>query len=603
MKKSIVAMLSITALATVANAGDPFTAPTGTHFEGIQNGAAFYPSNDDAGNTAGPNFFWYAATNGVACEAQFGVYTNADYMGSSYSGDRPATPEATTITDRCLSIDTEGERLIRRMGPAPLGSWSNPDFDQYDVTSAIYFDSLVQFTVNEDDAPTMQEGDKLAVWLKGGDTTNLVIKAGYLNYAVGVDPVTPTNYVVQTTTNIVPNTWYRLTIEAIPLITGYEGQGQGKGYLGFRVRINGSYVTCTESRGATANVIADWADQAEAVDISDDQGIFPSLVRGGELDVTSDTLSCVAFEGTGALDDFVFTTSNPFPDAPTPEPTFDVAVMVADNDCKQFFFGAKYVVGSGTNDFDSTTLSASVPVGTESVTVLALVAENDGAASPSELKIAEADGFTKGDSDGAGHYYWSKVITTSGQAADTTNTVSITIEKIAPAVPTVNGKKPADGDAFIAAATSGTANVLPNGWTLDGNVIKDGNGDTYATIPTFYTATLTDGTLTLVLNTTALPTIGTATIASEEKEAIEVGDTKFTATLTGTEAKLYYGLSVATTPNPANWPTPASLTKGTGSAMQLTADKPVDGSTVAPAAFFKVYVTDIAPTAPAPTGE
>ena len=27
--------------------------------------------------------------------------------------------------------------------------------------------------------------------------------------------------------------------------------------------------------------------------------------------------------------------------------------------------------------------------------------------------------------------------------------------------------------------------------------------------------------------------------------------------------------------------------------MQLTANKPVDGSTVAPAAFFKVYVTDV----------
>lgn len=490
MKKSIVAMLSITALATVANA-DPFADPTGTHFEGIQNGAAFYPSNDDAGNTAGPNFFWYAATNGVACEAQFGVYTNADYMGSSYSGDRPATPEATTITDRCLSIDTEGERLIRRMGPAPLGSWSNPDFVQYDVTSAIYFDSLVQFTVNEDEAPTIQTGDKLAVWLKGGDTTNLVITAGYLNYAIGVAPVTPTNYVVQTTTNIVPNTWYRLTIEAIPLITG-ETAGEGRGYLGFRVRINGSYVTCTESRGATASVIGDWVDQGEAVDISDDQGIFPSLVRGGTIDLTSDTLSCVAFEGTGALDDFVFTTSDPFAGA---EPT----------------------------------------------------------------------------------------------------------------VPTVDGTDVTDAADFLARITTGSENKLPTGWTLiNGNQIVDNNGTDYGDpIPAFYNPTLaTDGTLTLELNTTALPTIGAANVTvgeeTEAKEAIEVGDTKFTATLTGTEAKLYYGLSVATTPNPANWPTPASLTKGTGSAMQLTADKPVDGSTVAPAAFFKVYVTDIAPETPTP---
>lgn len=499
MKKSIVAMLSITALATVANAGDTFTQPTGTHFEGIQNGAAFYPSNDDAGNTAGPDFFWYAATNGVACEAQFGVYTNADYMGSSYSGDRPATPEATTITDRCLSIDTEGERLIRRMGAAPLGSWSNPDFVQYDVTSAIYFDSLVQFTVNEDEAPTIQTGDKLAVWLQGGETTNLVITAGYLGVVDGADSyVNSTNYVVDAGKDIVPGVWYRLTIEAIPLI---PNASSGNGYLGFRVRIDGQEVSTTQGKftadeiantfGAFVGVYIAGADASAGTDFSGEalQKLFPSLVQG----ITHcDTLSCVAFEGTGALDDFVFTTSDPFAGA---EPT----------------------------------------------------------------------------------------------------------------VPTVDGTDATNAADFLARITTGSENKLPSGWTLDGNQIKDNTGANYGNpIPSFYTPDLADGTLTLVLNTTALPTIGAANVTvgeeTEAKEAIEVGDTTFTATLTSTSTKLYYGLKVAASPNAAEW-TAGELTQGTGSAMQLTANKPVDGSTVAPAAFFKVYVTDIAPAAPAPAGE
>ena len=497
MKKSIVAMLSITALATVANAGDTFTQPTGTHFEGIQNGAAFYPSNDDAGTTAGPEFFWYAATNGVACEAQFGVYTNADYMGSSYSGDRPATPVATTTTDMCLSIDTEGERLIRRMGPAPLGSWRNSDFVQYDVKSSIYFDSLVQFTVNEDDPPTPKSGDKLAVWLQGGETTNLVVTAGYFAKVGNDDTLVATNYVV-TTNNVAvtlePGTWHRLTIEAINIFDTNEDA-----FVGFRIYVDGTLLNTGSAisanpfwdsvEGEGLSVFDDHQPTTTAISYVEDGVLFPALYSSGDNHAT---LSCVAFEGTGALDDFVFTTTNPFPDAPTP------------------------------------------------------------------------------------------------------------------AVPTVDGNEPTDGTAFIAAATSGTANILPTDWTLDGNTIKDGNGDTYATIPPFYTATLTDGTLTLALNTNAIPAIAAATVESEAKEAIEVDATTFTATLTGTNSKLYYGLSVATTPNPATWPKPTRLTQGDGTPKQITADKPVDGeNNVLSAGFFKVYVTDIAPTTPTqePAGE
>ena len=463
MKKSIVAMLSITALATVANAE---TLHTGTDFEGTTGTNLFWATHNDSGTQAGETFYWYA-TNYVeqsSVDQSLGVYTNYE-----------------TVVDnntRYLSLDTEGNRVCRTIDSrqnCTAAPSSRPIF------GTIYFDSLVQFTVNEDDEPTMQEGDKLAVWLKGDEenhTTNLVITAGYVHDGL----VDASNYVVQTSSPVLPGNWYRLTIDAIPLI---DGATSDMGYLGFRVRIDGNYVTTTDSKGSVQDAIDGWADDCggTSVDVTSGlAGLFPSLIAGGQGTTDCAALSCVGFEGTGAIDNLLFTDEDP----------------------------------------------------------------------------------------------------------------------AAPAVPTVDGNAPADGDAFIAAATSGTANILPNGWTLDGNVIKDGNNATYATIPAFYTATLTDGTLTLVLNTTALPTIGAANVTvgeeTEAKEAIEVGDTKFTATLTGTEAKLYYGLSVATTPNPANWPVPASLTKGTGSAMQLTAAKPVDGSTVAPAAFFKVYVTDIAPT-------
>ena len=310
MKKSIVAMLSITALATVANA-DPFTAPTGTHFNTTTPGEPFYGFLDDGGSNTGP-FYWFAATDVVYyCESQFGTYTNTADIGS-YTGDRPEI--ATNYVgqyDRCLSIDTEGGRLYRRMAGDTEPANGVDTFPQYDVTSSLFFDSLVQFTVNEDEAPTIQTGDKLAVWLKGGETTNLVITAGYVDSS-GV--VTPTNYVIDTAVkNVLPGVWHRLTIESFLLTDNADA---GNGYIGFRVRIDGDYLTTTQAKmnGLLADCVGEMSG-AQTIDeptAEEWQKLFPSLaVANGEV-ANCDTLSCVAFEGTGAVDDLTFTPNDPF---------------------------------------------------------------------------------------------------------------------------------------------------------------------------------------------------------------------------------------------------------------------------------------------------
>ena len=480
MKKSIVAMLSITALAAVANA-ETWSGTDGTHFEGTTVGNPFYGFLDDSGNNTGP-FFWFAATNNVYCESQFGTYTNSADLGT-YTGDRPAIAGQAETTNKCLAIETDGGRLYRGMAAgaaegATDTAKSLDAFTQHDVTSSIYFDSLVQFTVNEDDDPQVQTGDKLVVWLKGDEanqTTNLVVKAGWLDDQGGL---TPTNYVISTSiASIEPGTWHRLTIETFKISSAASAQP-----LGFRVFIDGAVVSSEEGPGDVASYLElSEATMAEGISAYvSAKTLFPSLVDGSGSNANA--LSCVAFEGTGAIDDLTFTDTNPF--------------------------------GS-----------------------------------------------------------------------------------VEPAGPTIDGEAPANAAAFIAGITTGTLNILPIGWTLNGNQIVDNNGIDYGDpIPAFYTPTLTDGTLTLELNTTALPTIGAANVEEVAKEAIEVAATTFTATLTGTNTKLYYGLKVATSPNAAeeNW-TLGELKQGTGGAMQLTADKPTENSAVAPAAFFKVYVTDIAP--------
>lgn len=513
-------MLSITALAAVAETPPSLEGTTGTNFEVVPEakiGTRLYANNDEYGDntvTAQTPFFWYASTNLTEEIAQadpsisfadttseFGTYTN--FFGE-YIGNRPDIASQAQTTNRCLLIDTEGGRLFRRIcGATDSGKGLNA-FQQYSVTNAVYFDSLVQFTVNEDESPTIQTGDKLAVWLQGGETTNLVITAGYLGVIDGSDDfVISTNYVVDAGKDIVPGVWYRLTIEAIPLI---PNASSGNGYLGFRVRIDEQEVSTTQGKftademantfGAFVGVYIAGADASAGTDFSGEalQKLFPSLVQG----ITHcDTLSCVAFEGTGAVDDLTFTDTDPFGVTPSGNPVVDGTTL----DPAQVFF--------------------------------------------------------------------------------------------------TNG---------VAAARTDRAITYPTAPVLSGDVgsQKITFGGVEVEVPEYYTATLNGNVVSLALNNTALPTIGAANVTvgeeTEAKEAIEVGDTTFTATLTSTSTKLYYGLKVAASPNAAEW-TVGELTQGTGSAMQLTADKPVDGSTVAPAAFFKVYVTDIAPAAPASAGE
>lgn len=489
MKKSIVAMLSITALATVANA-EAWEGYYGRNFETKQNGESFLV-NDNENSASDKPFYWYATNLTSTTALGSCVYTNSNYMGAEYDGVRPLIAKDASTTNKCLLVDTEGERLYRTIGGR--NAYDNSTFIPYDITtnSTVYFDSLVQFTVNEDDVPTIQTGDKLAVWLKGDEgSTNLVITAGFLD-GYGVDEeenprfLNPSNYVVSVpNVDIVPGQWYRLTIEAVPLISAESIEN---GYVGFRVRINETEVQTAQSVYNPADIVGDsFADHLMLINDGSGTitnavaGVFPSLVMTGIGN--SSTLSCVAFEGTGAIDDLTFTDTDPFAGA-------------------------------------------------------------------------------------------------------------------APVVPTVDGTDATDAADFLARITTGSKNKLPSGWTLDGNQIKDNTGANYGNpIPSFYTPDLADGTLTLVLNTTALPTIGAANVTvgeeTEAKEAIEVDATTFTATLTSTSTKLYYGLKVAASPNAAEW-TAGELTQGTGAAMQISADKPKDGSDPLPAGFFKVYVTDV----------
>jgi len=167
-------------------------------------------------------------------------------------GTRPgfAAPYNFTDLGETAALQYGDKFLSLDTGDATV--WRTNEFE------AAYFDMAMQFNPSTS-APTLEDGTKIAVYLNS--SSNLVIMAG------PKDGDLPTEYV--TTNTLAPEAWARLTISAIN-----DTQ--------FQAHLNGVIV------GTSAG-----------------QDTFASLT--GETAVKS-----VGFKGTGALDDFVARSTDPF---------------------------------------------------------------------------------------------------------------------------------------------------------------------------------------------------------------------------------------------------------------------------------------------------
>ena len=290
MKKLLIAMMSVASLAFISKAE---AINSGTTFENYV--GDFGADKDDRGG--GDGTFWYTAGSQSEC----GTLTNINYT-ETYSGGRPAIAQG-LATATALAVEAE-QRLERGIANYSGG------FAPQDIGSGIYFDTMVQFTAT-DIAPTPSQDDKLIVWLYGsadedsafGIGTNLVVTAGYLG--TGNVDVTLKHY-LNTNESIVvePNSWHRLTIKAISDIGASTSQ-----VAGFVVFIDGVAVTSTEDKAnADANTVFKNLSSVGAK-WNTLNALFPSLVAAGNNNCQ--TLSAVALEGTGMIDDISFTSDAP----------------------------------------------------------------------------------------------------------------------------------------------------------------------------------------------------------------------------------------------------------------------------------------------------
>lgn len=484
-------------------------------------------------------------------ENLFTVTNIANYVGAGTypeKADRPSKSDS----DNALAIDTSAPLL--RYADSSEGSQSLSD-------APIFFDSVVQFTAT-DVAPSMENNttDKLAVWLYTSpddvSVTNpglfneteakktLVITAGIIETIDGKEDLVQKNY--DTGIEIEPESWHRLTIKSF--------LNNDKTKLMFNVWLDGK------------------TDPISVDGVTD----FLSLVRP---DVDSDNyLQGVAFDGKGAVDDIVFTTTAPEfakePEAETANVKITINNLAAIANVEDG--GIVFTAGDDEHNICDTATNFVLTVGTTAM-----------------LQFELNEGFELESPDIAadGGFYTITIDSLTAEGA----TIAIVTRKAEggeepeePAKPTIGGESVKDAAAFIAAANSGVVIKVPTGWTLDGNTLKDADRNVYATFADYYTVELaTDGTVTLELNDTAKPTIGET--AADKGDAIVVTDAAVALGVTNAKAGLWYGAQAysdaACTTKIGDEPT--GWEKATGETVTVTATKPEGDK-----AFFKVVVDD-----------
>lgn len=284
MKKLLITSMAAVAIGLYAKADDPVTYSYNTpesfeNYNGVENyeGPLFGPQEENAEA--------YAVTPGWVTTAtpEDGIFTVtniASYVGAG-THETVSRPITDTPNTKALAIDTSNP--LMRTVHTDKGSTNY-------LNEAVFFDSVVQFTAT-DSKPTPGNDDKLMVWLYASDdvdndnpgvfgettpTTNLIITAGYNEIIGETTKLVVTNYL--TGVEIEPDSWHRLTIKS------------------FKDKIG--------------NVLFNvWVDGTKVV--VDGVTDFSSLL-GAESTLN---LTGVAFDGKGAVDDLVFTTTDPFPEA------------------------------------------------------------------------------------------------------------------------------------------------------------------------------------------------------------------------------------------------------------------------------------------------
>ncbi len=258
--KKIFMLLSAGALFAASAA--TLSTTSGTTFAGLTAGDAFSASGAAA---EGGKYYWYSA------DAQSG--TNMS-LAANYYGGACGRPNQFAEAETSIALAVDAENLLYRAAEGSASAFSSPSFTQVDLgDGGLYIDTLIKFEQCRDEADIADDAGKLAVWLNS--TSNLVITAGkYSGETFGTNDYVAAGLGEVQCGAFNPDAWYRLTVKA----------ANSNGKVLFNVYIDGQQVTALDGGPIT---------------------FFPSLQP------SSLTLSALAFQGEGAVDDISFTEELP----------------------------------------------------------------------------------------------------------------------------------------------------------------------------------------------------------------------------------------------------------------------------------------------------
>ena len=425
-----------------------------------------------------------------ATDAQL-VVSNLDMFADSYllDADRPkAWSDEDNLT--ALYIDTD-KPLMRYVNYSQDGKKCTGK----DLNDNIFIDSVVQFTAT--DVAAEPDGlDKLRVWLYTspddvgttpglfGETTPktcLVVTAGEYAGELSNSDCFPKHYEVEIAgVDMQPDTWHRLTIKAIADIDPTESATPG-----FEIWVDGKPVTYGVDKKTQ----------------------FPSLKQA----VATETLQCVAFDGKGAVDDIVFTTTTPEfakePEAATANVTitFDNLAAIADADNQ----GIVFTVGGDDNYITDLATDFVLNVGT-SATLQFMLNEGFELVSPAITPSSDGvytvtiDALT---AEGATIAIVTKSVTGGGDepgTEDPITTYAVSVTPNAQATVTVSSASYAEGDTvtfMVVAATGYTVkSVVVAGATTTPTLTPNGSN---------YSFTMPAEAVTITVTTEAVVTYPT----------------------------------------------------------------------------------------------
>ncbi len=304
-----------------AGSQESMTALNAISFEGYavnaglgSNGTA--EMNEDGQSDKQAAYFCYEGEQDGSTIKAFGAEGNA----ATPSITRPNYFATATPNAKYLELSTEGGILWRSIN-AVSGSGANCQLGTAQTigSDGLYLDTLVQFTPTEDGgSPEVTSEDKLAIWLNvdssgASPVTNLMVRAKRWSYENETLGSVATNFTVSGVT-VVAGTWYRLTIKAIQSAT----QTDAGIFPAFQIFIDGTSVAATSAQydsDLQAMLSSFW--QTGMADLAAANKLFPSLAETPGS-VSAVTLQGVGFKGSGALDDIVWTTEDPFANSPTP---------------------------------------------------------------------------------------------------------------------------------------------------------------------------------------------------------------------------------------------------------------------------------------------